>query len=475
MGLLPPFPVCDIKGEILFKNVNLREIPEKEFMKIRGKRISMIFQEPMSALNPLQTIGKQIGEAFYIHSGLEIKKTVKKVEQLLSMVGISDSEAKYSSYPHQLSGGQRQRVMIAMAIAENPDILIADEPTTALDVTIQSEILALLADLKKRLSMSMIFISHDLPLVRKIADNVLVMKHGRGVEYGSVDRVFNNPEHEYTRELLDSENIEPFEDISQDEIMLKADNIKVWFPIKKGFFKRTAGYVKAVDNVNFYLKKGETLGVVGESGSGKTTLGLALLRLINSHGKIEFNNERIDNLKPGVLKKKRSLVQVVFQDPFGSLNPRMTVGDIIGEGLIVHKKEMDLNKRQETVSRVLEDVGLETDSMKHYPHEFSGGQRQRIAIARALVLKPQLILLDEPTSSLDRSVQFQIIELLKELQKKYGLSYIFISHDLKLVRKIASRTMVMKNGCVVEEGRTEEIFKNPEKEYTQKLMKASFL
>ncbi|MDY0131464.1 MAG: dipeptide ABC transporter ATP-binding protein [Desulforegulaceae bacterium] len=473
IGLLPKPPFCEVSGEILYKNTDLLKMPESYIQKLRTKKIAMIFQEPMSSLNPLHKIGNQIGEVFLIHSGKKIKETRKKVVELLKMVGIQEAEKRYDSYPHQLSGGQRQRVMIAMAIAQNPDILIADEPTTALDVTVQAEILKLLDDLKQRLSMSMIFISHDLLLVKSIADKVLVMKEGKALEYGNSKDVFENPSHEYTKKLMGSDNDFGFDESLSDEIVLEAKNLKVWFPIKKGILKRTKGFIKACDKINFSLKKGETLGIVGESGSGKTTLGLSLLRLIDSRGEIYFKNKRIDNLKPSLLREIRSQIQVVFQDPFGSLNPRMTVFEIISEGLLVHKK-FDLQKRKKIVKDVLKEVMLPFDSLNHYPHEFSGGQRQRIAIARALVVEPEVILLDEPTSSLDRTVQFQVISLLKNIQKKHGISYIFISHDLKLVKEIATRTIVMKEGKIIEENNTRELFLNPVNEYTKKLINASF-
>jgi len=475
LGLLPASPFCTIQGEILYKNIDLRKLPQSQLLKMRGKKISMIFQEPMSALNPLHKVGKQIAEVFLVHSGLTYKKSKKKVVELLGMVGIPDPEKRYDSYPHELSGGQRQRVMIAMAIAETPDILIADEPTTALDVTVQAEILKLLKDLKDRLSMSMIFISHDLLLVKSIADKVLVMKNGESLDYGEVSSVFTNPSHQYTKKLINVENTDVFEDNPGEETVLESKNLKVWFPLKKGVFKTTKGYIKAVDNIDFQLKKNETLGIVGESGSGKSTLGLSLLRLVASRGEIYFNNQRIDNLKPSQLRSKRSKIQVVFQDPFGSLNPRMTVFDIINEGLLIHRKDYDKDKKRDIVKQVLNEVMMPEDCMNHYPHEFSGGQRQRIAIARALVLEPDVILLDEPTSSLDRSVQFQVINLLKKIQEKHGLSYIFISHDLKLVKEIAGRTIVMKDGKVVEENKTKELFLNPESEYTKKLINACFM
>lgn len=474
IGLLPKPPFCEVKGEILYKNTDILKMPESYLQKLRTKKIAMIFQEPMSSLNPLHKIGKQIGEVFLIHSGEKLKNTRKKVVELLKLVGIYEPEKRYDSYPHELSGGQKQRVMIAMAIAQNPDILIADEPTTALDVTVQAEILKLLADLKKRLSMSMIFISHDLLLVKSIADKVLVMKDGKALEYGKAEEIFENPFHEYTKKLIGSKNDFGFEESSDNEKVLEAKNLKVWFPLKKGFLKRTKGFIKAVDKIDFHLKKGETLGIVGESGSGKTTLGLSLLRLVDSRGEIYFKNKRIDNLKSSYLRKIRSKIQVVFQDPYGSLNPRMSVFEIISEGLLVHKN-FDLSTRKKIVEDVLEEVMLPSDCLNHYPHEFSGGQRQRIAIARALVLEPEIILLDEPTSSLDRTVQFQVISLLKNIQKKHKISYIFISHDLKLVKEIAGRTIVMKDGKIIEENSTKDLFLNPLNNYTKTLINASFL
>lgn len=474
MGLLPSYPFCRINGEILYKGINLKTLPKKDITALRGRKISMIFQEPMAALNPLHCVGKQIAEVFYIHSKLTKKQSFNKVLDLLKKVGIKDPEKRYKSYPHELSGGQRQRVMIAMAIAENPDILIADEPTTALDVTVQQEILELLNKLKKELSMSMIFISHDLEIVKNIADMVIVMKNGKAVEEGSVGAVFGNPQHEYTKELMDNGNSFDFKSSVKDEKILEAKDLRVWFPLKKGLFKKTYDYVKAVDDINFYLKKGEVLGIVGESGSGKTTLGMSLLKLVHQAGRIYFNNSRIDNLTPLQLKPLRSDFQVVFQDPYGSLNPKMRVFDIIAEGLLIHRKNYNEEQIRNEIINVLEDVDIESDALNHYPHEFSGGQRQRIAIARAVVLKPKVILLDEPTSSLDRSVQFHVLKLLKDVQEKYSLSYIFISHDLKLVRKIADRTIVMKDGKIVEENKTENIFLDPGCDYTRKLIGASF-
>lgn len=475
MGLLPKEPMCRINGEIYFKNIDILKLSKKSLMKLRGQNISMIFQEPMSALNPLHKIGIQIGEIFFIHSNIPYKKSRKKVVELLDKVGIKEPGKRYDSYPHELSGGQRQRVMIAMAIANKPDLLIADEPTTALDVTVQSEILQLLNNLKDDLLMSMIFISHDLSIVKNIADKVLVMKKGEQIESGNVKDVFESPKDEYTKELINCENIDTNrEDISDIEI-LKADNLKVWFPVKKGILKNRVGYIKAVDGINFSLKKGETLGIVGESGSGKTTLGLALMGLVKSSGEIYLKDKRIDNLDAKSLRKIRGRMQVVFQDPFGSLNPRMNILDIVSEGLKVHKKELLKIEMKKRVEKVLFEVGLPKDSLSHYPHEFSGGQRQRIAIARALILEPEIMLLDEPTSSLDRSVQFQVLSLLKEVQKKHKLSYIFISHDLKLVKNIASRTIVMKDGVVKEGGNTLDIFNKPKNDYTKKLIEASFL
>lgn len=473
MGLLPKTSICTKKGSIFFNGINLKNLPERDFLEIRGMKMSMIFQEPLSALNPLQTIGKQIGESFFIHRQIDFKKSKKDVLKLLSMVGIPEPKIKYNAYPHQLSGGQRQRVMIAMAIALKPDLLIADEPTTALDVTVQAEILSLLKELKKKLSMSMIFISHDLGVVKKIADKVVVMRQGRIVESGSCEKVFNRPENHYTKELISAGNIAKFQDLSSDEKIFEAVGLKVWFPVKKGILRRVTDHIKAVEGIDFYLKKGETLGIVGESGSGKTTMGLALLRLVPSIGKIYFKGKRFDELNLKELRGLRSKIQVVFQDPFGSLNPRMSVGEIIGEGLDIHEKGIEPKIKEEMVAKAVEEVGLPKDAVHHYPHEFSGGQRQRIAIARALILEPEIILLDEPTSSLDRSVQFQVVSLLGKLQKTHGLSYIFISHDLKLVEKIASRTMVMKDGKVVEQGSTEAVFNNPACEYTKKLISAS--
>ena len=465
MGLQPANAVTN--GKIIFNNQEL--VRTQDFQKLRGKRISMIFQEPMTALNPLHTIGKQIGEMF-------VSGGNKNVAELLAKVGLQKFISRQNAYPHELSGGERQRVMIAMAIACNPDLLIADEPTTALDVTIQANILNLLKELQKSLGMAMLFITHDLTLVRRLADRVAVMKNGEIVEQGAVAEVFANPQHEYTRHLLNSEpKGSPLPVPENAKNILECKNVKVYFPIKTGFLKRISGFVKAVDDISLTLAEASTLGIVGESGSGKTTLGFAILRLIKSDGKIVFLGQSIDNLKTAALRQFRSQMQLVFQDPYSSLNPRMSIRDIIAEGLLVHYPNKTPAQREAEINQILQEVGLETSIKNRYPHEFSGGQRQRISIARAMVLKPSFVVLDEPTSALDLSVQSQIIDLLKHFQKTRGISYLFISHDLRVIRAIAQNIIIMQNGKIVEQGNTAEIFKNPKHEYTKTLINAAFL
>ena len=461
LGLQPDSATTS--GKIIFNNQEL--ITQRDFQKLRGKRISMIFQEPMTALNPLHTIGKQIGEMGN-----------KNVSELLEKVGLQKFVSRQNVYPHELSGGERQRVMIAMAIAGNPDLLIADEPTTALDVTIQANILNLLKELQNSLGMAMLFITHDLTLVRRLADRVAVMKNGEIVEIGLVSEVFANPTHEYTRHLLSSEpKGSPLPVPDNAKNILECQNVKVYFPIKKGFLKSISGYTKAVDDISLTLAQSSTLGIVGESGSGKTTLGFAILRLIKSEGKIVFLGQSIDSLKTVALRPFRSQMQLVFQDPYSSLNPRMSVRDIIAEGLLVHYPNKTIAQREAEIDQILQEVGLETSIKNRYSHEFSGGQRQRISIARAMVLKPSLVVLDEPTSALDLSVQSQIIDLLKHFQKTRGISYLFISHDLRVIRAIAQNIIIMQNGKIVEQGNTAEIFKNPQHEYTKTLINAAFL
>ena len=462
-------------GKILFKGRDLLTLPEREMRAVRGADITMVFQEPMTSLNPLHTIQRQIGEVLEIHRGLKGKAARKRILELLDLVGIRDAERRLGAYPHELSGGQRQRVMIAMALACEPDLLVADEPTTALDVTVQAQILALLADLQKRLGMAMLFITHDLGIVRRIADRVCVMLAGRIVEAGPVAQVFTRPQHEYTRRLLASEPTGRANPVpAQAEQLVEAGPLKVWFPLKAGLLRRTVGHVKAVDGVRLTVRAGETVGVVGESGSGKTTLGLALLRLTESEGPIVFLGQRIEDRNPRGMRPLRKDMQVVFQDPYGSLSPRMSVGDIVAEGLEVQGQVKGAAARRALVAKALTDVGLDPAAMDRYPHEFSGGQRQRIAIARAIVLKPRFVVLDEPTSALDRSVQAQIVTLLRDLQRERGIAYLFISHDLKVVRALSNYVMVMQHGQVVEEGPAEDIFSAPKTEYTRTLFAAAF-
>ncbi|MGO4683134.1 ABC transporter ATP-binding protein [Hyphomicrobium sp. 2TAF46] len=462
-------------GEILFEGKDILKANSAELRDIRGRRISIIFQEPMTTLNPLHTIEKQVGEIIKLHQSLSSEKTRERVIELLTKVGIRDPEKRLGAYPHQLSGGQRQRVMIAIALANKPDLLIADEPTTALDVTIQAQILELLKSLQKEMGMAMLLITHDLGIVRRMAERVYVMRHGEIVETGQAEEVFTNPQHPYTRHLLEAEpkGAPPTTDMTRP-VVVETDNLKVWFPIKHGLLQRTVDHVKAVDGLSMKLRAGETLGVVGESGSGKTTLGLAILRLLSSDGPIAYVGNRIDGLTNKQMRPLRKEMQIVFQDPYGSLSPRMTVGQIIEEGLVIQNPELDDAQRRERVSAALTEVGLDPASQDRYPHEFSGGQRQRIAIARAMVLQPKFVMLDEPTSALDMSVQAQIVDLLRNLQTKHDLAYLFISHDLKVVRALCNYVIVMKNGKVVEEGPSRDIFEKPKDEYTKALLAAAF-
>ena len=475
LKLLPYPPASHPSGQILFDGQNLLAMSEKELRRVRGNKITMIFQEPMTSLNPLHTIERQIGEILRVHQGMGERKSRERTLDLLRQVGIRDPEKRLDAYPHQLSGGQRQRVMIAMALANEPDLLIADEPTTALDVTVQAQILELLAELKARKGMSMLFITHDLGIVRKIADRVCVMTHGKIVESGPTKEIFEHPKHEYTKHLLAAEpkGRPPVADSAAKAVM-EGDQIKVWFPIKQGFFRRTVDHVKAVDGIDVKVRAGQTLGVVGESGSGKTTLGLALCRMISSQGRIHFNGRDIDGFSFNAMRPLRNELQIVFQDPFGSLSPRMSVSEIIQEGLAIHEPKLSPDEREERVIDVLKEVGLDPESRHRYPHEFSGGQRQRIAIARAMVLKPRFVMLDEPTSALDMSVQAQVVDLLRSLQAKHDLAYLFISHDLKVVRALANDVIVMRNGKVVEHGSSEQIFERPQTEYTRALISAAF-
>ena len=473
---LLPYPMArHPRGSILIEGVELVGAAETLLRDIRGDRIGMIFQEPMSSLNPLHTVEKQIGETLQLHAGTTPRQARHRILELLEMVGLTDVERRLGAYPHQLSGGQRQRVMIAMALANNPSILIADEPTTALDVTIQAQILKLLKDLQQELGMSMLFITHDLGIVRRVADRVCVMHDGVIVEQADTQTLFEHPQDEYTRHLLAAEpKGRPLPPPADAVEVLAADDVKVWFPIKVGVFRRTKGYVKAVDGISFQLKEGHTLGVVGESGSGKTTLGLALLRLERSRGGLRFQGGDIGHLGKKQLRPLRREMQIVFQDPFGSLSPRLSVGQIIGEGLRVHALGKNDTEREQLIVEALTEVGLDADVRHRYPHEFSGGQRQRIAIARAMVLRPRLVVLDEPTSALDVSVQAQIVDLLRDLQDRHRLAYVFISHDLKVVRALSDRLLVMKGGKVVEHGAAQEIFQAPRHPYTQALMAAAF-
>ena len=473
---LLPYPTASHpSGSIHFKGRELIDLPEHEIRGIRGNDISIIFQEPMTSLNPLHTIESQIGEILQLHSGIGGAKARARTLELLGQVGIPDPETRLASYPHQLSGGQRQRVMIAMALANEPDLLIADEPTTALDVTVQAQILALLAEIRARLGMSLLFITHDLGIVRRIADVVCVMNGGKIVEQGPVEEVFTAPKHPYTKALLAAEpKPDPAPPRPDSPVVMSADNLKVWFPIKRGLLRSTVGHIKAVDGVSISVRKGETLGVVGESGSGKTTLGLALLRLISSDGPIVFLGKDIQGLRFKAMRPFRRDMQIVFQDPFGALSPRMSVGDIVAEGLSVHQPSLSEDEREARVIKALKDVGMDPATRFRYPHEFSGGQRQRISIARAAVLEPNFVVLDEPTSALDMLFQAQMVDLLRELQRKRDLTYMFISHDLRVVASLASHLIVMRHGKVVEEGPASELFRNPKSDYTRALFAAAF-
>jgi microcin C transport system ATP-binding protein len=473
---LLPYPTASHpSGSIHFKGRELIDLSERDIRSIRGNDISIIFQEPMTSLNPLHTIEAQIGEILLLHGGLRGTMARARILELLTQVGIPDPETRLKSYPHQLSGGQRQRVMIAMALANEPDLLIADEPTTALDVTVQAQILALLVEIRARLGMSLLFITHDLGIVRRIADVVCVMNDGKIVEQGPVEQVFTSPKHSYTRALLAAEpKPDPAPPRPDAPVVMSASDLKVWFPVKRGLLRSTVGHIKAVDGVSLAVRKGETLGVVGESGSGKTTLGLALLRLISSRGPIMFLGKDIQGLPFKEMRPFRRDMQIVFQDPFGALSPRMSVGDIVAEGLSVHQPSLSAADREARVVKALTDVGLKPDVRFRYPHEFSGGQRQRISIARAAVLEPSFLVLDEPTSALDMLFQAQMVDLLRELQRKRDLTYLFISHDLRVVASLASHLIVMQHGKVVEEGPASELFKNPKTAYTRALFAAAF-
>jgi len=475
LKLLPYPSAHHPSGSIRFNGEELLGLTEPQIRHVRGNDITIIFQEPMTSLNPLHTIEKQIGEILLLHQGLTGQPARARIVELLTQVGIPEARTRLESYPHQLSGGQRQRVMIAMGLANEPDLLIADEPTTALDVTVQAQILTLLKELQSRLGMAMLFITHDLGIVRKLADRLCVMKEGKIVESGPVERVFKQPEHAYTRALLAAEpKPDPAPVNAAAPVVVETKDLKVWFPIKRGVLRRVVGHIKAVDGVSIVVRQGETLGIVGESGSGKTTLGLAILRLISSDGPIVFLGSKITGLTFKQMRPFRHHMQIVFQDPYGSLSPRMSVADIIEEGLWVHDPKLTGPQREARVIQALRDVGLDPETRFRYPHEFSGGQRQRIAVARAIVLEPTFVVLDEPTSALDMLIQAQIVDLLRALQKRRNLTYMFISHDLRVVAALASRLVVMRHGKIVEEGPAADLFAKPTSDYTRALFAAAF-
>jgi len=473
---LLPYPLArHPSGSIHFRSDELLGARERLLRAVRGNRIAMIFQEPMTSLNPLHTIEKQINEVLLVHKRLGRRAARARTLELLRLVGLPEAASRLGAYPHQLSGGQRQRVMIAMALANEPDLLIADEPTTALDVTIQAQILGLLRDLRDRFGMALLLITHDLGVVRKMADRVCVMTQGEIVEAGSTEEIFARPQHAYTRRLLEAEpRGEPHRAVEEVPSIVAGRDLRVWFPIKGGVLRRTAGHIKAVDGVSLNVREGHTVGVVGESGSGKTTLGLALLRLVRSEGSIQFAGRDIQGLSSRALRPLRREMQIVFQDPYGSLSPRLSVGQIVEEGLRVHGIGATAEERRRLIEQALIEVGLDPETRERYPHEFSGGQRQRIAIARAMVLKPRLVVLDEPTSALDMSVQAQIVDLLRELQRRHNLAYLFISHDLRVVRALSEEVLVMREGRIVERGPAAQIFAQPREPYTRALMAAAF-
>ena len=474
LKLLPYPAATHPSGSVIFKGEELLNADERELRRVRGNSITMIFQEPMTSLNPLHTVERQIGEILSIHQGLTGSAARTRIIDLLSKVGIQDPETRLLDYPHQLSGGQRQRIMIAMALANNPDLLIADEPTTALDVTVQAQILKLLKDLQQEFGMALLLITHDLGIVRHMADKIVVMQKGKTVEHGAAQDVFTHPQHPYTQMLLSAEpKGSPPPSDPDAPIIVHTQNLKVWFPIRRGFFRKTIGHIKAVDGINAVVREGQTLGVVGESGSGKTTLGLAILRLIRSDGPIIYMGKNIDTFNTKMMQPLRKEMQIVFQDPFGSLSPRLSIQQIVEEGLLVQGRVQAYGERRAIVAKALAEVGLDPGSMDRYPHEFSGGQRQRIAIARALALEPRFIMLDEPTSALDMSVQAQVVDLLRRLQIKHNLAFLFISHDLKVVRALANDVIVMRNGVMVEQGPTAEVFSNPKTDYTRALIGAA--
>jgi len=474
---LLPYPLArhPAGSSIKFAGEELIGAPAERLRQIRGNRIAMVFQEPMTSLNPLHRVEHQIGEVLTLHKHLPADLARKRVIELLRLVGLPEAEKRMRAFHHELSGGQRQRVMIAMALANQPDLLIADEPTTALDVTIQAQILALLRDLRAKLGMALLLITHDLHIVRKMADRLCVMTEGHIVEQGPVEQVFANPQHPYTRKLLAAEpKGRPAAPPANAPVLGEVRDLKVWYPVKTGLLRRVTDNIKAVDGISFTVREGHTLGVVGESGSGKTTLGLAFLRLIESEGSIRFEGRSIDGEANTALRPLRRQMQIVFQDPYGSLSPRMSIAEIVGEGLAVHESGRSPEERDAMTIEALKEVGLDPASRFRYPHEFSGGQRQRIAIARALVLKPKLIVLDEPTSALDMSVQAQIVYLLRDLQQRHKLAYIFISHDLRVIRALADEVLVMKDGHIVEQGPADRLFEAPQQAYTKALLAASF-
>ncbi len=474
---LLPYPVArhTTESHILFEGVDLVKAPPRQLQAIRGGRIAMVFQEPMTSLNPLHTVEKQIAETLYLHKGLRGMAARARVIELLRVVGLPEAEKRLDAFPHQLSGGQRQRIMIAMALANEPDLLIADEPTTALDVTIQAQILKLLRELQERFGMALLLITHDLTIVQKVATRVAVMTKGEIVETGTTAEIFARPTHPYTRHLLESApKGVPVRHPTLPPVLLQATAFRVWFPIRAGVLRRIKGYVKAVDGIDVTVREGETLGVVGESGSGKTTLGLGLLRLLKSEGAILYDGKRLDRLDTSGMRPLRRELQIVFQDPFSSLSPRLSIGQIVEEGLKVHGIGETVQARRALIEEALKAVGLDPAAIDRYPHEFSGGQRQRVAIARALVLKPRVLVLDEPTSALDMSVQAQMVDLLRDLQLRHGLAYVFISHDLRVVRALATDVLVMKDGVVVETGDSAAIFERPQHPYTRALMAAAF-
>jgi microcin C transport system ATP-binding protein len=472
---LLPYPMASHPGgSVLVNGEETIGASEDVLRSIRGRKVTMIFQEPMTSLNPLHRVEKQIGEILLVHKGIKINEARPKILDLLKLVGLQDAEAKMRSFPHELSGGQRQRVMIAMALANEPDLLIADEPTTALDVTIQAQILKLLKELQSKLGMSMLLITHDLLIVRKMSDRVNVMTQGKIVEAGKTEQIFTDAQHAYTQHLIAAEpKGKPIKVETGAPVIMEVNNLRVHFPLGKGFFF-VKSYLKAVDGISLSIRAGHTVGVVGESGSGKTTLGMAMMRLIKSEGDILFQGAKLQGLKSREMRPYRKDMQIVFQDPYGSLSPRLSINQIVEEGLLVNHPDLQPEERRNAVKDVLIEVGMDPDVQDRYPHEFSGGQRQRIAVARAMVLKPKFVVLDEPTSALDMSVQAQMVDLLRDLQKKHELAYMFISHDLKVVRALSDEVIVMKDGVVVEQGSADDIFDHPQTDYTKALIAAAF-